>query len=91
YIYDEPSVRDTNISQIPLAEPDLKNSVFPPEEFIHFLSDRSNNRADIFIKIGQDTHQYKVVYGSSFIEPARPAYQIIRLLEDVLILARIAR
>lgn len=92
YVYDEPTERDTNITEIPMAEDRLSKVIFPPEEFIHFISDRSNNRADIQLKTpnGQQ-RKYKVVYGSSFIEAARPAYQIVRLLEDVLVLARIAR
>ena len=69
--------------------------IHPPEDFIHFMSDRANNREDIIIKKkdGSEEEQetYQVIYGSSFLDAAREAHKIMKLIETVLLVSRISR
>lgn len=91
YVYDEPQSMGNRISEIPMSTPKITQVLFPPDEFVHFISDRSNNRAMVEMNMEGDTRRYKLIYGTSFIEGARNAYQVVRLLEDVMVLARVAR
>lgn len=98
YVYDEPVSNTSLAEEFPMSvsnynqDQKLSQVLYPPEEFVHFISDRSNNRAIISMNVpNDDPRKYKIVYGTSFIEGARSAYQVVRLLEDVMVLARVAR
>lgn len=70
--------------------------IYNAKDFIHFLSDRGHNREDIIVldtdNEGKDIEKKFIMrYGTSFIEPARSAYRILKILEDVLVMSRIVR
>jgi hypothetical protein len=74
-----------------------EGTLYRPEDFIHFMSDRGGNRETIELPIKDKNgekeikRKFKVKYGTSYIEGAVQAWQIVRLLEDVLVLSRISR
>lgn len=71
---------------------DEDDKLLPPEDYIHFISDRANNRETIKIPNDDgDNLKYKVRYGTSFLEAARSAYRNLRLMEDVLLMSRVVR
>lgn len=83
-----------------LVEKKDKHSIHPPEDFIHFISDRAYQRESIEIEMdneeeGEDEEKevrnYTTRYGTSFLEPARSAYKTLDLMETILIMSRIVR
>ena len=68
------------------------DEVLPPEDFIHFISDRANNRDRVEIETEEgEKIKYTIRYGTSFLEAARSAYRNLRLMEDVLLMSRVVR
>jgi hypothetical protein len=76
-----------------------KGTLCPPEDYIHFISDRGHNRQDYSITYtkrnskGEEALEKKFVvkYGTSFLKGATQAWQVVSLLEDVMALARLSR
>lgn len=73
-----------------------KGVVYPPEDYIHFISDRGYNREDIKIIENEDTEEeeireFTVRYGTSFLDAARQSYKVLRLMEDIMLMSRIVR
>ncbi len=79
------------------GSPRLEN----PEEFVHFMSTKMTKRAKVKVRmssgVGKDGDKevrditcYKV-FGTSLMDNARYIYRIISLLDDMLIMSRVAR
>lgn len=81
----------------------VKNSdgggtIFPAREFIHLCSDTSLNRTTIKIPVKDPNDEsktvdrvFKVKFGSSILEGAMQAFNIVQTLEDVMVASRMSR
>lgn len=78
----------------------LEYIFYGPDEYIHFMT-RSSSRGDklrVEVQVPDqesttrtEMREYKVVRGTSVIENARSIYRVLRLLEDSLLSARVAK
>lgn len=68
----------------------------PSDSFVHFLSTKLSNRKKVKIKVKdkdnkiREVNCYKV-YGSSLVDNARYIYRVVNLLDNMLIMSRVAR
>lgn len=70
---------------------------YSPNSFIHFMTRNSSRSDEFYVEVkdssseGSEVRKYKVIRGCSMIEKARTSFRIIRLLEDSLLAARVAK
>jgi hypothetical protein len=80
-------------------ESSKKNSdgkFYTPKEFIHIYSDKQLNRSHIKLKVpngnGDEKEvKYRVRFGSSLLDGVRQAYNILKVMEDIMVLSRLSR
>lgn len=71
--------------------------LFPPDEFIHIMSDRGHHRSEFSIEVNErgnpdkEKKIFKVKYGTSFIDGAVQIFNVVHMLEDVMVMSRMAR
>jgi hypothetical protein len=78
------------------AQEDDKGIIYPPDEYIHFLSDRGYNREEVSVVRNEGTDEeelehFTIRYGTSFIDAARSAYRTLNLMEDIITMSRVVR
>lgn len=67
-----------------------------PDEFVHFMSVKNSNREKVHLSIRNEDNQmedvtcYKV-FGTSIMDNARYIFRVVNLLDNMLILSRVAR
>lgn len=75
----------------------LYKEVLAEADFVHFISDKGQNREKIILSIpneatGEDKEvTYTIRYGSSFLEAARTYYKTRMLIDDILLISRLTR
>lgn len=78
---------------------DDEKRIYPPEDFIHFVSDRGYKREEIEVERdeGKDSGEepeietYVTRYGTSIVDAVRSAYKTLKIMEDVMLMSRIVR
>lgn len=71
-----------------------KQTLYPVREFIHICNDRGVKREEISLKIKpkgcehEEERTFTVKYGTSFIETAREAFDVLQLIELILLVTR---
>lgn len=85
------------------VEKDDEGTIYPSNDFIHFISDRAYRRENLDVEMELEEEEedeeneekiertFVTRYGTSFLEPARPAYKTLDLMESILIMSRIVR
>ena len=73
-------------------------TVYSTKDYIHFINDRGANRQSLTLEIPDKECQgktikenYKVRYGTSYLETAREAYKIVDLIESIILSVRFGR
>lgn len=67
-----------------------------PDEFVHFMSVKNSNREKVHLSVRNEDNQmedvtcYKV-FGTSIMDNARYIFRVVNLLDNMLILSRVAR
>jgi len=77
-------------------ENDGNSVIFKPQDYIHFVSDRNMNREDVEIEFTnndktKEKRKFLIKYGTSFLEGVVQDYNVIELLENVLVVSRLSR
>lgn len=83
-------------------EKDNKGAIMPPDSFVHFMNTKSLRRHKIKVKVkysskdGDAEAQVREiecikVFGTSLFDNARYIFRVVRLLDDMLIMSRVAR
>ena len=73
-----------------------QDMLYPDDEFVHFIADRGYRREAIEVESvdgdgNKVVREYLVHYGTSFLEAGRSAYKTMNLIENVLLMARLAK
>ena len=71
-------------------------TLYSTKQYIHIINDRGVNRETVKLTIkegekGEKTEEYKIRYGTSYLEAAREAFRLLDLLENILLSVRFGK
>lgn len=81
------------------GKPRDKFDLMPTNDFIHFINDKGVKRMDLVmeypadmrdpnIPIDENQNEYKIRYGTSYLETVRDAWRIVDLIENIILAVR---